>query len=227
MLDDGTVAVAANRAQVEPLHEAVLKGWRDVVVASRAHGLADRVVVSVQLEKRARALATEERLAAMTDLASQSDGFAVATKAQSPLSVVFAVIGLASTVLGFFGWWSWKTFQEVASPAMETAELGAQRTQAAVLGFLAVASGGVIAAIFRGAVRAAQSAAATLSEFSNRRHPSELLLGDVRSSEQQLFSMFDRPVPTVPLSAGPLIILATGSVLAGAVFAFLLGVGTS
>lgn len=108
---------------------------------------------------------------------------------------------------------------------METAQTGAQTIGTAITGLLAVASGGVIWVLVRALAQAAQSAATALEDFSNKQHPSTVLLAEAAPAEKRLFGLFGREVPCYPISAGPLILFGLAFVAAGMLLAFFVGVG--
>lgn len=217
--------VAVNRSQIEPLHHEVLNGWREVIAGSRQLGLADRIVVAIQLEKRAKALANLERLAGTADLVTETELFGAGAKQQSPINSAGVVFGAASAVLGFLGSSFIAAIQELAGPTVGAVQAGAGTTVTAVTGFLAVASGGVVFALFRGATIALQTAGAALENFGNKQHPSASLLATIRPAEDRLFGLFGTQVPNAPISAGPLFLVGAACVGVGVVFAFLVGVG--
>jgi hypothetical protein len=214
------------RAAIAPLHGEVVNSWKEVMSQASALGLADRIVIAVKLKARAEALATYEGLArGAGDLAMDARAFAAAVKARNPLTRVFWVVGLASGALGFLGLWSFSVVMRVFSASADAAEAGVDQTTAALMGFLAVESGTVIFALVRGAVVAGKAALEALENFSNKQHPSSVLLQEVRPAEQRLFAVFQQRVPEPPISAGSLIGVAVGGVVAGLMFAAFVGVG--
>jgi hypothetical protein len=214
------------RAEIASLHDEVLTAWKEIVNQASTLGLADRIVIAVKLQARAEALATYEGLArGAGDLATDARAFAMAVKTQNPVVRVRWWLALAAGVLGFFGWWSFESLKKVVSPSVDAAQAGVEETTAALVGFLMVASGAVIVALVRGAVIAAQTAVEALNDFSNRQHPSGGMLQEVRPAEERLFGVFQQRVPEPPISAGPLIMLGIGGVVAGIVFAVMAGVG--
>ncbi len=214
------------RAAIASLHDEVVNSWRDVMNQASTLGLADRIVIAVKLKARADALATYEGLArGAGDLAMDARAFAAAVKAGNPLTKVFWVVGLASGVLGFLGLWSFSVVKRVFSSSPDAAQAGVEQTTAALMGFLAVASGTVIVALVRGAVIAGKAALEALDSFSNKQHPSAVLLREVRPGEERLFAVFQQRVPEPPISAGALIAVGFGGVVAGLIFAAFAGVG--
>jgi len=214
------------RAAIASLHDEVVNSWRDVMNQASTLGLADRIVIAVKLKARADALATYEGLArGAGDLAMDARAFAAAVKAENPLTKVFWVVGLASGVLGFLGLWSFSVVKRVFSSSPDAAQAGVEQTTAALMGFLAVASGTVIVALVRGAVIAGKAALEALDSFSNKQHPSAVLLREVRPGEERLFAVFKQRVPEPPIRAGALIAVGFGGVVAGLIFAAFAGVG--
>jgi hypothetical protein len=51
------------------------------------------------------------------------------------------------------------------------------------------------------------------------------MLREVRPAEERLFAVFQKRVPEPPISTGPLVVLGVGGLIAGIVFAILVGVG--
>ncbi|MFI6827614.1 hypothetical protein ACIBG5_10985 [Kribbella sp. NPDC050241] len=210
------------RAAIAGLHAEVVNAWKGIVSEASTLGLADRIVISVKLKARADALAAYEGLVRDAgDLATDVRAFATAVKMQNPLTGVVWGTGLASGVLGFFGWWSFVALRT----AWSDTEGGMAQTTAAVIGVLTVASGVVIVAVVRAAVIAAQAALQTLDDFSAKEHPSAELLREVRPAEERLFAVFRQRVPEPPITAGPLIVLGVVGLLAGVLFAAMTGVG--
>ncbi|WP_405063976.1 hypothetical protein OG474_20645 [Kribbella sp. NBC_01505] len=213
------------RAEVVRAHAEVVGAWREIVEQASDMGLADRIAIGVTLRARAEALAGFEGLARDAgDLATDARAFAAAVRAQNPLSGVMAGVGLAAGVLGFFGWWSFQALRTVFAPA---AEVGMAQTTAALIGVVTVASGAVIVSVVRAALEAARAALESLESLGARSHPSAVLLREVRPAEERLFAVFRQQVPEPPISAGPLIVIGTVGVLAGAVCAALAGVGVA
>ncbi|GAA1689898.1 hypothetical protein ACFTSF_04465 [Kribbella sp. NPDC056951] len=216
------------RAAIVEGHDEVVSAWKEIVWQASSMGLADRIVIGVKLRARAEALANWEGLARDAgDLATDARAFAAAVKAQNPLTTVLAVVGFAGGVLGFFGLWSFQALRKAWAPAAEAAEAGMAQTEAALIGFLTLASGGVIVAVIRAAVEAARAAMEALESFSARSHPSAVLLREVRPAEERLFAVFQKRVPEPPISAGPLIALGAAGLLVGIIFAALIGVGVA
>ncbi|MEU4603509.1 hypothetical protein AB0F43_11070 [Kribbella sp. NPDC023972] len=205
------------RAEIVPSHAEVVNAWREILNLASTLDLADRIVIAVKLKARAEALATYEGLArGAEDLAGDARTFAAAVRMQNPLAKVFVAVGLASAMLGFFGLWSFSVLRSTL-----VSDAGMAQTSAALIGVLTVASGGVVFGVVRGAVVAAQTA---VEVVENVKHPSTVLLREVRPAEERLFAIFDQEVPEPPISAGPLIALAAAGVVTGAVSATLAGV---
>lgn len=216
------------REELKPLHDAVLGSWRDLILRSGSLGMADRIVVFVQLQYRGQQLSTLEGLAQdSVDLKRDTDAFVTSAKQNSPLTTALAVYGAISGVLGFLGLWSFAKLKEMSEPALDAAQVGAAQTAAAVTGVLALASGGALYYLARGAFLAMQAAAEALNDFSARDHPSAAWLRGVHADERDLFALFGRQVPSRPVSAGPLILLGGACIVAGAIFAGLVGIGSS
>jgi len=208
------------RAAIAPSHDEVVNAWKEIMDQASTLDLADRIVIAVKLTARADALATYEGLArGAGDLARDARGFARAVRIQNPLTTVFLAVGLASAVLGFFGLWSF-------SAAKDTLffDAGMAQTTAALIGVVTVASGAVVVGVIRGAVVAAQTAVEAVKIF---KHPSTVLLEEIRPAEERLFAIFEQRVPEPPISAGPLIVLGTVGFAVGLVVAALAGVGAS
>lgn len=210
------------RAAIAGLHSEVVNAWKGIVSEASTLGLADRIVISEKLKARADALAADEGLVRDAgDLATDVRAFATAVRMQNPLTGVVWGTGLASGVLGFFGWWSFAALRV----AWSDTEGDMAQTTAALIGVLTVASGVVIVAVVRAAVIAARAALQTLEEFSAKEHPSAELLREVRPAEERLFAVFHQQVPEPPITAAPLIVLGVVGLLAGVLFAAMTGVG--
>jgi hypothetical protein len=208
------------RAAIAPSHDEVVNAWREIMDQASTLDLADRIVIAVKLTARADALATYEGLARDAgDLARDARTFARAVRIQNPLTTVFLAVGLASGVLGFFGLWSFSALKDSL-----LSDAGMAQTTAALIGVLTVASGAVVAGVVRGAVVAAQTAVEAVEIF---KHPSTVLLQEVRPAEERLFAIFEQRVPEPPISASPLIVLGAIGFVAGLVVAALVGVGAS
>jgi hypothetical protein len=216
------------RADLKGHHDAVLTAWRELILRAGSLGIADRIVVFIQLQYRGEQLSALEGLAQESvDLKRDTEAFVASVKQQSPVTSALAVYGAISGVLGFFGLWSFSELKKQAEPSLAAAEVGAAQTAAAVTGVLAVASSAVLYWLARGAFIAIQAAAQALNEFNARDHPSAAFLRGVQPDERALFALFGRPVPSRPISAGPLILLGLAGMAAGVTFAFLVGVGSS
>lgn len=214
------------RAAIIGVHREVVDAWREIVGQASTLGLADRIAIGVKLKARADALATYEGLARDAgDLATDARAFATAVKTQNPLTAVFWGIGMAAGVLGFFGLWSFEALKRALSSSTDVAEAGMAQTTAALIGVLTIASGGVIVGVIRAAVAAAKAGLQALENVSAKEHPSAVLLREVRPAEERLFAVFRKRVPEPPISAAPLIVLAAGGLVAGVIFALLVGVG--
>lgn len=208
------------RAAIAPSHDEVVNAWKEIMDQASTLDLADRIVIAVKLTARADALATYEGLARDAgDLARDARAFARAVRMQNPLTTVFLAVGLASGVLGFFGLWSFSALKDSL-----LSDAGMAQTTAALIGVLTVASAAVVAAVVRGAVVAAQTAVEAVEIF---KHPSTVLLQEVRPAEERLFAIFEERVPEPPISASPLIVLGVGGFVAGLVVAALVGVGAA
>jgi hypothetical protein len=208
------------RAAIAPSHDEVVNAWKEIMDQASTLDLADRIVIAVKLTARADALATYEGLArGAGDLARDARTFARAVRSQNPLTTVFLAVGLASGVLGFFGLWSFSALKDSL-----LSDAGMAQTTAALIGVLTVASGAVVAGVVRGAVVAAQTAVEAVEIF---KHPSTVLLKEVRPAEERLFALFEQRVPEPPISASPLIVLGAIGFVAGLVVAALVGVGAS
>jgi len=212
------------RAAIIGMHREVVDAWREIVGLASTLGLADRIVIGVKLKARADALATYEGLVRDAgDLASDARAFAAAVKTQNPLTAVFCGVGAAAGVLGFFGWWSFEALNRVFTAEADAA--GMAQTTVALIGVLTVAAGAVIIGAVRAAVIAAQAGLQALEIFGVNEHPSVVLLREVRPAEERLFAVFRKRVPEPRISAGSLVVLAIGGLIAGIVFAALVGVG--
>jgi hypothetical protein len=208
------------RAAIAPSHEEVVTAWKEIMDQATTLELADRIVIAVKLKARADALATYEGLArGAGDLARDARAFAAVVRIQNPLTKAFIAVGLASAVLGFFGLWSFS-----AARNMVFSDEGMAQTTAAVIGVVTAASAAVVVGLVRGAVVAAQTAVAVAE---NPRHPSTMLLQEVRPAEERLFAIFEQRVPEPPISAGPLIVLGAAGLVIGFVLAAFLEVGAS
>jgi hypothetical protein len=208
------------RAAIAPSHDEVVNAWKEIMDQASTLDLADRIVIAVKLTARADALATYEGLARDAgDLARDARAFARAVRMQNPLTTVFLAVGLASGVLGFFGLWSFSALKDSL-----LSDAGMAQTTAALIGVLTVASAAVVAGVVRGAVVAAQTAVEAVEIF---KHPSTVLLQEVRPAEERLFAIFEARVPEPSISASPLIVLGVGGFVAGLVVAALVGVGAS
>lgn len=117
--------------------------------------------------------------------------------------------------------------QKVAQPSLDAAQTGAAQTAAAITGFVALASAATLYWLARGAYMAIQAATQALNDFNSRDHTSSAWLRGVRAQERDLFAIFGRKVPSRPISAGPLILLGGASLVVGAIFAGLVGIGSS
>jgi hypothetical protein len=208
------------RAAIAPSHDEVVNAWKEIMDQASTLDLADRIVIAVKLTARADALATYEGLArGAGDLARDARAFARAVRVQNPLTTVFVAVGLASGVLGFFGLWSFSALKDTLM-----SDAGMAQTTAALIGVLTVASAAVVAAVVRGAVVAAQTAVEAVEIF---KHPSTVLLQEVRPAEERLFAIFEERVPEPSISASPLFVLGAAGFVAGLVVAALMGVGAS
>jgi hypothetical protein len=208
------------RAAIAPSHDEVVNAWKEIMDQASTLDLADRIVIAVKLTARADALATYEGLARDAgDLARDARAFARAVRMQNPLTTVFLAVGLASGVLGFFGLWSFSALKDSL-----LSDAGMAQTTAALIGVLTVASAAVVAGVVRGAVVAAQTAVEAVEIF---KHPSTVLLQEVRPAEERLFAIFEARVPEPSISASPLIVLGVGGFVAGLVVAALVGVSAS
>jgi hypothetical protein len=209
-----------DRAAIAPSHDEVVTAWKEIMDQASTLDLADRIVIAVKLKARADALARYEGLArGVEDLARDARAFAAVVRIQSPLTKVFLAVGLASAVLGFFGLWSFS-----AARSTLFSDAGMAQTTAALIGVVTVASGAVVVGVVRGALVAAQTAVEAAGNF---KHPSTILLQEVRPAEERLFAIFERRVPEPPISTGPLIVLGAAGLVAGFVLAALLGVGAA
>lgn len=219
---------AVERAEIAGLHGGVVNAWKGIVSQASTLGLADRIVIAVKLKARAEALATYEGLVQDAgDLASDVRAFAVAVRTQNPLTKVFWGTGVAAGMLGFFGLWSFGALKEGLSTSVEATGVGTAQTTAALIGVLTVASAGVIVAVVRTAVVAAQAELQALEDLSVDEHPSAVLLREVRPAEERLFAVFRQQVPEPPISAGPLMVVGVAGLVAGIVVALLVGVGAA
>ena len=208
------------RAAIAPAHDEVVSAWKEIMDLASTLDLADRIVIAVKLKARADALATYEGLArGAGDLARDARAFAAVVRIQNPLTKVFLAVGLASGVLGFFGLWS---FSAVWSALFSDA--GMAQTTAALIGVVTVASAAVVVGVVRGAVVAAQTA---VEAVGNLKHPSTVLLQEVRPAEERLFAIFEQRVPEPPISAGPLIVLGAAGLVIGVVLAAILEIGAA
>jgi hypothetical protein len=206
------------RAAIAPSHDEVVTAWKEILDLASTLDLADRIVIAVKLKARAEVLATYESLArGAEDLARDAREFAAVVRGQNPLAKVFLAVGVASGVLGFFGLWSFSALR-----ATLFADAAMLQTTAALIGVLTIASGTVVVCVVRGAVVAAQTA---VEVVDNVKHPCTVLLREVRPAEERLFAIFDQRVPEPPITATPLIVLATAALLAGVLLAGLGGVG--
>jgi hypothetical protein len=211
----------AERAAIIGVHREVVDAWNEILGQASTLGLADRIAIGVKLRARAEALAAYEGLVRDAgDLAGDARAFARAVRAQNPLTGVFWGIGVASGMLGFLGVW-------VVEAVRGSTEVGVPQTTAALVGVLMVASGAVIVGVVRAAVIAARGGLQTLESVSFERHPSVVLLREVRPAEERLFAIFRTEVPEPSISPLPLITLAVGGLLAGITAGALLGVGTT
>jgi hypothetical protein len=209
-----------DRAAIAPSHDEVVTAWREIMDQASDLDLADRIVIAVKLRARADALATYEGLARDAgDLARDARAFAAAVRIQNPLTTVFVAVGLASGVLGFFGLWSFS-----AARSTLFSDAGMAQTTAALIGVLTVASGAVVVGVVRGAIVAAQTAVEAVQIF---KHPSTVLLQEVRPAEDRLFAIFDQRVPEPAISATPLIVLGVAGFIAGLLVAAFAGVGAA
>lgn len=216
------------REELQPKHDAVLAAWRNLILQSGSLGMADRIVVFVQLEYRGQQLSTLEGLAQNSvDLKQDTDEFVKSVKQGSPLTTALTIYGAISGLLGFFGLWSFASLKEISEPAIDAAQTGAAQSAAALTGALAVISGGGLYYLARGAFLAMQAAANALNDFNARDHPSAARLRGVHESERDIFALFGRQVPSRPVSAGPLILLGGACIVGGAVLAGLIGLGVS
>ena len=214
------------RAAIIGVHREVVDAWREIVGLASTLGLADRMVIGVKLKARAEALAAYEGLVRDAgDLAGDARAFAAAVKTQNPLAAVCCGVGVAAGVLGFFGWWSVEALKHAFTSDAEAP--GMAQTTVALLGVLTVAAGAVIIGVVRAAVIAAQVALQAREIFGVNEHPAAVLLREVRPAEERLFAVFQQRVPEPPISAGPLIVLAVGGLVAGIVVAALAGVGAA
>jgi hypothetical protein len=214
------------RAAIIGVHREVVDAWREIVGQASTLGLADRIVIGVKLKARAEALAAYEGLARDAgDLVTDARAFAAAVKTQNPLTAVCLGIGLAAGALGFFGVWVFEAVKRALTPSTDAVGAGIAQTTAALIGVLILGSGGVIVGTVRAAVVAARTGLQALENFSAKEHPSAVLLREVRPAEERLFAVFQMRVPEPPISPGPLIVLAAGGLVAGVVFAVLVGVG--
>lgn len=212
------------RAAIIGVHREVVDAWREIVGLASTLGLADRIVIGVKLKARADALATYEGLVRDAgDLAGDARAFAAAVKTQNPLTAGFCGVGVAAGGLGFFGWWSFEALK--GSFTADGGTAGMAQTTVALIGVLTVAAGAVIIGVVRAAVIAAHSGLQALEIFGVNEHPSVVMLREVRPAEERLFAIFQKRVPEPPISAGPLIVLGVGGLIAGIVFAMLVGVG--
>jgi hypothetical protein len=204
------------RAAIIGVHREVVDAWREIVGEAVTLGLADRIVIGVKLKARAEALAAYEGLVRDAgDLARDARAFAAAVKTQNPLTAVGWGIGLAAGVLGFFGVWVFEAVRRAFSPSTEASMA---QTTTALVGVLIVAAGAVIIGVLRAAVVAAHTGLETLGA---KQHPSAELLREVRPAEERLFAVFQRQVPEPRISAGPLIVMGVGGLVAGVVIASL------
>ncbi|MFG1814175.1 hypothetical protein ACGFIF_10460 [Kribbella sp. NPDC049174] len=209
-----------DRAAIAPSHDEVVTAWKEIMDQASDLDLADRIVIAVKLRARADTLATYEGLARDAgDLARDARAFAAAVRIQNPLTTVFLAVGIASGVLGFFGLWSFS-----AARSTLFSDAGMAQTTAALIGVLTVASGAVVVGVVRGAVVAAQAA---VEAAGNLKHPSTVLLQEVRPAEERLFAIFDQRVPEPAISAAPLIVLGTVGFVAGLAIAAFAGVGAT
>ncbi|GAB2568897.1 hypothetical protein [Kribbella endophytica] len=216
-----------DRTAIESPHHQVMDLWKEIVLESRTLGFVDRIVIAIQLEARAKALAIHEGLARSAgDLATEARAFATATKEQSPLTTALWLYGIASSVLGAFGLWSTSKLWGLASGTIDAAQQGAAQSAAALTGALTLASGGVIYWVIRGTAMAVQAAAEALNDLATKEHPSALLLQKARSAEEQLFSIFQQRVPRPPISAGPVLAIGAICLILGVVVAALAGIGS-
>lgn len=204
------------RAAIAPSHDEVVSAWKEILDQASTLDLADRIVIAVKLRARADALATYEGLArGAEDLARDAKAFAAVVRIQNPLAKVFVAAGLASAVLGFFGLWSFSAMRRTLF-----SETGMAQTTLALIGVLTLASGAVVVGVIRGAVVAAQTAVEAVEIF---KHPSTVLLQEVRPAEDRLFAIFDQRVPEPPISAGPLVVVGVIGFVVGLVLAALVG----
>ena len=218
--------MVVDRSQLEELHGQVLNAWREAVTASTGLPVADRIVIALQLEKRASALANHERLAGASELVTEADLFATGVKQQSPLTKVTAGYALVSAILGAVGLTLFGLIREAWDPTSDAIGAGANTTATAVTGlFTLAASSGLLYVVTQGIARMLQSAAAALDDITTRQHPSAVLLAEVQPNEAKLFGLLGSTVPSVPISAGPIILLGIASLVLGAVIAALAGVG--
>ena len=209
-----------DRAAIAPSHDEVLTAWREIMDQASTLDLADRIVIAVKLRARADVLATYEGLAREAgDLARDARAFAAVVRIQNPLTALFLAGGLASGVLGFFGLWSFSALKDTLF-----SDAGMAQTTAALIGVLTVASAAVVVGVIRGAVVAAQTAVEAVQIF---KHPSTVLLQEVRPAEERLFANFEQRVPEPAISTSPLIVLGVAGFVAGLVVAALMGVGAS
>ena len=205
-----------DRAAIAPSHDEVVTAWKEIMDQASDLDLADRIVIAVKLRARADTLATYEGLARDAgDLARDARAFAAAVRIQNPLTTVFLAVGIASGVLGFFGLWSFSAMRRTLF-----SETGMAQTTLALIGVLTLASGAVVVGVVRGAVVAAQAA---VEAAGNLKHPSTVLLQEVRPAEDRLFAIFDQRVPEPPISAGPLVVLAVIGFVVGLVLAAFVG----
>ncbi|TCO16625.1 hypothetical protein EV652_120119 [Kribbella steppae] len=209
-----------DRAAIAPSHDEVVTAWREILDQASTLDLADRIVIAVKLRARADVLATYEGLARDAgDLARDARAFAAVVRIQNPLTALFLAGGLASGVLGFFGLWSFSALKDTLF-----SDAGMAQTTAALIGVLTVASAAVVVGVVRGAVVAAQTAVEAVQIF---KHPSTVLLQEVRPAEERLFAIFGQRVPEPTISTSPLVVLSVAGFVAGLVVAALMGVGAS